>query len=186
MLYSLVAGVQKYDPPLTELHNEEKRNIMHINATQLTLIAHFDSKKKMVSDKLQTAFKKALVPEVNCYFCHLLLFSFYQIKGVVLRLVLKSCLRHLWLWLMYSITREKKTTASYEIFMWGMREGTYRQAELVLSPSPSQSSHCLFINCVSVAPTMISRSERNVLICLIWSCLKNTTYFETNKGGNFL
>ena len=108
MLYSLVAGVQKYDPPLTESHNEEKRNIMHINATQLTLIAHFDSKKKMVSDKLQTAFKKALVPEVNCYFCHLPLFSFYQIKGVILRLVLKSCLRHLWFWLMYSITREKK------------------------------------------------------------------------------
>ena len=107
MLYSLVAGVQKYDPPLTESHNEEKRNIMHINATQLTLIAHFDSKKKMVSDKLQTAFKKALVPEVNCYFCHLPLFSFYQIKGVILRLVLKSCLRHLRLWLMYSITREK-------------------------------------------------------------------------------
>ena len=70
--------------------------------------------------------------------------------------------------------------------MLGMREGTYRQAELVLSPSPSQRSRCLFINCVSVAPTMISRSERNVLICLIWSCLKNTTYFETNKGGNFL
>ena len=108
MLYSLVAGVQKYDPPLTESHNEEKRNIMHINATQLTLIAHFDSKKKIVSDKLQTAFKKALVPEVNCYFCHLPLFSFYQIKGVILRLVLKSCLRHLWFWLMYSITREKK------------------------------------------------------------------------------
>ena len=107
MLYSLVAGVQKYDPPLTESHNEEKRNIMHINATQLTLIAHFDLKKKMVSDKLQTAFKKALVPEVNCYFCHLPLFSFYQIKGVILRLVLKSCLRHLWFWLMYSITWEK-------------------------------------------------------------------------------
>ena len=108
MLYSLVAGVQKYDPPLTGSHNEEKRNIMHINATQLTLIAHFDSKKKVVSDKLQTAFKKALVPEVNCYFCHLPLFSFYQIKGVILRLVLKSCLRHLWFWLMYSITWEKK------------------------------------------------------------------------------
>ena len=107
MLYSLVAGVQKYDPPLTESHNEEKRNIMHINATQLTLIAHFDSKKKMVSDKLQTAFKKALVPEVNCYFCHLPLFSFYQIKGVILRLVLKSGLRHLWFWLMYCITRKK-------------------------------------------------------------------------------
>ena len=107
MLYSLVAGVQKYDPPLTESHNEEKRNIMHINATQLTLIAHFDSKKKVVSDKLQTAFKKALVPEVNCYFCHLPLFSFYLIRGAILRLVLKSCLRHLWFWLMYSITREK-------------------------------------------------------------------------------
>ena len=51
--------------------------------------------RRIISDKLQTAFKKALVPEVNCYFCHLPLFSFYQIKGVILRLVLKSGLRRL-------------------------------------------------------------------------------------------
>ena len=186
MLYSLVAGVQKYDPPLTESHNEEKRNIMHINATQLTLIAHFDSKKKMVSDKMQTAFKKALVPEVNCYFCHLPLFSFYLIKGVILRLVLKSCLRHLWFWLMYSITREKNNYSFLRNFHVRYARRDLSASRACLSPSPSQSSQCLFINCVSVAPTMISRSERNVLICLIWSCLKNTTYFETNKGGNFL
>ena len=49
----------------------------------------------MISDKLQTAFKKALVAEVSCYFCHLPLFSFNQIKGVILRLVLKSCLHPL-------------------------------------------------------------------------------------------
>ena len=64
----------------------------------------------MISDKLQTAFNRALVPEMNCYFFYQPLFSFYQgtveimRHGVILHLVLESRLRHLRFWLICNIT----------------------------------------------------------------------------------
>lgn len=101
---------------------------VHERNTQLTIIAHFDLEKRskeMISDKLQTAFNRAVVPEMNCYFCYQPLFSFYQgtveimRHGVILRLVLESRLHHLRFWLICNITWDtninkqiKKTSAS--------------------------------------------------------------------------
>ena len=162
---------------------------VHERNTQLTIIAHFDLEKRskeMISDKLQTAFNRAVVPEMNCYFCYQPLFSFYQgtveimRHGVILRLVLESRLRHLRFWLICNITwdtninKQTKKHFSFEHIECGMREETYRQAAFDLSLSPSQSL-VLFIICVSVAPRMISHFERNVLTCLIWSCLRNAS-----------
>ena len=134
----------------------------------------------MISDKLQTTFNRAVVPEMNCYFYYQPLFSFYQGTVEIMRHGVILRLRHLRFWLICNITwdtninKQKKNTFSFEHIECGMHEETYRQAAFDLSLSPSQSL-VVFIICVSVAPRMISHFERNVLICLIWSCLRNAS-----------
>ena len=58
----------------------------------------------MISDKLQTAFNRAVVPEMNCYFCYQPLFSFYQGTVEIMRHGVILRLRHLRFWLICHIT----------------------------------------------------------------------------------